>query len=132
MTKPSGRDSRNDSLIFQYKQVILVRLDLKMSRGKIAVQVAHAAVSAAEEARQHHDSWWRAWLAEGQKKVVVKVRSLDELLGFHQKAKRLRLPSEVIQDRGLTEVPAGTVTAVGIGPAPAAEVDRITANLPLL
>jgi PTH2 family peptidyl-tRNA hydrolase len=103
-----------------------------MSRGKIAVQVAHAAVSAGEQARLHHDSWWRAWLSEGQKKVVVKVNTLDDLVAFHQKAQRLRLPSEVIQDRGLTEIPPGTVTAVGIGPAPAAEVDRITGNLPLL
>lgn len=125
-------NARNDSLIFQYKQVIVIRTDLKMSRGKIAVQVAHAAVSAAEKARQHCDSWWRAWLSEGQKKVVVKAKTLEELLAFHQKAQRLRLPSEVIQDRGLTEVPPGTVTAVGIGPAPSAEVDRITGNLPLL
>jgi PTH2 family peptidyl-tRNA hydrolase len=124
--------SRNDPLTFEYKQVILIRTDLKMSRGKIAVQVSHAAVSAAEKARQHHDVWWRAWLDEGQKKVVVKVKSLDELLALNQKAQRLHLPSEVIQDRGLTEVPPGTVTAVGIGPAPSAEVDKITGNLPLL
>lgn len=123
---------RNASPIFEYKQVIAIRTDLKMSRGKIAVQVAHAAVSAGEKARQHSDSWWRAWLGEGQKKVVVKVKTLEDLLAVYQKAQRLRLPAELIQDRGLTEIPPGTVTAVGIGPAPAAEVDRITGNLPLL
>lgn len=132
LRKKPSLDSPDDSLVFQYKQVILIRTDLKMSRGKTAVQVAHAAVSAAEKARQHHDAWWRAWLGEGQKKVVVKVKSLEELLAHHQKAQRLRLPSEVIQDRGLTEVPPGTVTAVGIGPAPSVEVDKITGNLPLL
>ncbi|MFX1301656.1 MAG: peptidyl-tRNA hydrolase, partial [Promethearchaeota archaeon] len=72
--------------IFEYKQVLVIRMDLKMSRGKIAVQIAHAAVSAAEEARKHSVVSWRGWLWEGQKKVAVKVSSEEELLALRDKA----------------------------------------------
>jgi len=118
--------------IFEYKQVLVIRTDLKMGRGKIAVQVAHAAVTAAEIARKHEPSWWQRWLDEGQKKVVVKVSTLKDLLAIYDEAVRSKLPSDIIRDRGLTEIPPGTVTTVGIGPAPTKKVDKITANLPLL
>ena len=61
---------QNNFTGFEYKQVLVIRVDLKMSKGKIAVQAAHAAIGAAEKARQHHQSWWSSWLREGQKKVV--------------------------------------------------------------
>ncbi len=117
---------------FDYKQVLVIRTDLKMSRGKIGVQAAHAAVSAAEEARRHHPSWWRKWLNEGQKKVAVKVASKEGLLAIREKAVKLGLPCVAIRDRGLTEIKPGTLTALGIGPAPNADVDKVTSDLPLL
>lgn len=117
---------------FEYKQVLVVRMDLKMSRGKIAVQVAHAAVSAAEEARKHALASWRGWLWEGQKKVAVKVSSEEELLALRDKAIKAGLPVYLIRDRGLTELPPGTTTVLGIGPARAVTVDKITGDLPLL
>jgi len=118
--------------LFRYKMVILVRTDLKMSKGKIAVQAAHAAVSAAEEARRKRPGWWEEWLREGQKKVVLKVASLEELEFFEREAARRKLPHAKIQDRGLTEVPPGSVTALGIGPAPSEVIDELTGGLPLL
>ena len=63
---------------FRYKQVIVLRTDLNMSKGKMAAQAGHAAVSAAEEARRLHPTWWKAWLSEGQCKIAVKVRSERE------------------------------------------------------
>lgn len=117
---------------FEYKQVLVIRTDLKMSRGKIAVQVAHAAVSATEEARKHSPTLWRKWLREGQKKVVVKVPSEEALMAIHNKANRAGLPTYLIRDQGLTELPPGTLTALGIGPARTEAVDKITSNLPLL
>ena len=117
---------------FRYKQVIVFRLDLKMSRGKIVAQGGHAAVTAAEEARKHQKGWWKAWMNEGQCKIAVKVKDEKELLELEKQAKKLKLPSALIIDRGLTEVPAGTKTCLGIGPAPVEKMDRITGMLSLL
>jgi PTH2 family peptidyl-tRNA hydrolase len=117
---------------FQFKQVIIVRTDLKIGKGKTAVQVAHAAVSAAEEARKHHNNWWKGWLAEGQCKIAVKVDSERMLFELRQKASELALPTALIQDKGLTEIPPGTVTCLGIGPGPCSLVDKVTGDLPLL
>jgi PTH2 family peptidyl-tRNA hydrolase len=117
---------------FRYKQVIVFRSDLKMSKGKIAVQAGHAAVSAAEEARKHCKEWWKAWIEEGQCKIAVKVKSEKELLDLEKQAEELALPCALIIDRGLTEIPPGTITCLGIGPAPAEKIDKITGMLPLL
>lgn len=117
---------------FNHKQVIVFRSDLKLSKGKIAAQAGHAAVSAAEEARKHHEKWWKAWMNEGQRKIAVKVKNEKELMALEAQAKELNLPCTLIIDRGLTEIPPGTVTCLGIGPAPNDKIDRITGNLSLL
>jgi len=117
---------------FRYKQVLVFRSDLKLSKGKIAAQAGHAAFSASEEARKHHRSWWEAWISEGQCKIAVKVKGEKELRMLEQQAKELGLPCALIVDRGLTEIPPGTVTCLGIGPAPSEKIDKITGKLPLL
>ncbi len=117
---------------FEYKQVIVFRSDLKLEKGKLAAQASHAAVSAAEEARKRHRTWWEAWLFEGQRKIAVKVKDEKELLEFESRAKELGLPNSLIVDRGLTQVPEGTVTCLGIGPAPEGLVDKLTGKLKLL
>jgi len=117
---------------FRYKQVIAIRTDLKMGRGKIAAQAGHAAVSAAEEARKKCSDWWKAWIAEGQCKIAVRAESEQELLELEKKAKKSKLPTALIIDRGLTELPPNTITCLGIGPAPSTQIDAITGKLPLL
>lgn len=116
---------------FKYKMVIVLRTDLKMSKGKIAAQAGHAAVSAAQEARKKRPEWWERWIEEGQCKIAVKARSEKELLELERKAKELELPTALISDRGLTELPPDTTTCLGIGPAPSNEVDKITGELDL-
>ena len=117
---------------FEYKQALIVRLDLKIGRGKIAVQCSHAAVSAAEDARVRFPEWWRGWLEEGQCKIALKVADLETLLNLENKARRNRLPVYLVRDRGLTQVPPYTITCVGIGPAPSNLVDNLTGDLSLL
>ena len=117
---------------FEFKLVIAVRRDLEMGKGKIAVQVAHATITVSEKAKRHHPDWWRRWYDEGQRKVAVRVNSEVDLRKLHFEAEELGLPSAVIQDSGLTQITPGKATCVGIGPAPAELVDKITGNLPLL
>jgi len=116
----------------EYKQVIVVRCDLNISKGKLATQVAHAAVTASEEAKSHNLIWWRKWWESGQKKVVLKVENEEELLKIYKECLKSGLPVALIRDAGLTEIPPGTLTAVGIGPAPSKSIDKITGSLPLL
>ncbi len=113
----------------EFKQVIIVREDLKLSRGKLAVQVAHAAIIGYERADRRIVE---AWKLQGQKKIVLKVPDLKKLMELKEKAERLGLPTGVVIDAGLTEIPPGTVTAVVIGPDEAKKIDKVTGNLPLL
>jgi len=117
--------------ISRFKQVIVLRSDLKMSPGKAAVQASHAAVSSAEEARKSNPSWWREWIESGQCKIVLKVNSESELLSLEKKAREMGLPVALISDMGLTELEPGTITALGIGPAPSNIIDKVTGSLPL-
>ena len=103
-----------------------------MGKGKIAVQVAHASVTAAEETRKRRPEWWKAWIDEGQRKIVVKVNSEGELDELRKDSEALGLVAAIIHDSGLTQVEPGTATCVGIGPAPAELVDKITGSLTLL
>jgi PTH2 family peptidyl-tRNA hydrolase len=109
------------------KQVIVVRKDLKMSPGKMAAQVAHASVEASERSK-----WKKDWMRDSQKKTVLKCETEEELHTLYDQAKRSGLPVSMIADAGRTELPSGTVTCVGIGPAPEEEIDKITGKLKLL
>ncbi len=113
----------------KFKQVILVRTDLKMGKGKIATQACHAAIAALRKAK---DEVIRKWERQGGKKVVLKVKSEKELLNFYEKAKKAKLPCALIRDAGLTQLEPETLTALGIGPAEEKEIDKITGKLKLL
>jgi len=112
-----------------YKQIIIVRKDLKLSRGKLAVQVAHASLEAFKKTKKIVRE---KWAREGAKKVVLKVNDLNQMLFIYRKAKDMDFPCALIKDAGLTELPPGTVTAVGIGPCNEKEIDKITGNLKTL
>lgn len=116
----------------QVKQVIVVRKDLRMGIGKIASQVGHAAVLGVERCRKYNKLWLRNWFNEGQPKIVVKVNSFEELLKVQTDAEKLMMPLVIVQDRGLTQIPTGTVTCIGIGPAPSDIIDKVTSKLKLL
>jgi PTH2 family peptidyl-tRNA hydrolase len=117
---------------FKYKQAFVVREDLKLSKGKLSAQVAHAAVSCAIKAEKNKNKYFSDWFSEGQKKVVLKVDDLDSLLKIFKEAKSVGLVTELIKDAGLTEIPPGTITVLGIGPAPEDEIDKIVGHLKLL
>ncbi|MGC8936807.1 MAG: peptidyl-tRNA hydrolase Pth2 [Candidatus Methanomethylicaceae archaeon] len=117
---------------FEYKQAIVVRQDLRMTKGKLAAQVAHASVSSYLATQKVRPEWASGWLREGQKKVVLKARTLDDLMEIKRSAEREDLPYSLISDAGLTQLEPGTVTCLGIGPAPAPLIDRVSGHLKLL
>lgn len=115
----------------EVKQVIAVRTDLGMGRGKIAAQVGHACVMGAERAREAHPDWYGEWRAL-QKKVVVRVDGLAGIGEVRRGAAELGLPWAEVSDAGLTQLEPGTTTCISVGPAPADAVDRVTGGLKLL
>ncbi len=112
--------------------VIAVRRDIKLSSGKTAAQVAHAAVNCAFASKKKNSKWFKAWYDEGQKKVVVKISSKEDLFDLKHRAELLGLTTSVIIDAGLTEIPPGTMTCIGIGPGPEDTIDKVTGDLTLM
>lgn len=124
--------TRIESQMSDFKQVIVARMDLGMGKGKLAAQVAHASVTAAEEARTQRPDWFEEWWRGGQEKVVVRAAGEPVLRELLKTAKAIGLPSVLIQDAGLTQLEPGTATCLGVGPGPSSTVDRVTGQLKLL
>ena len=110
------------------KQVIAARSDLGMGQGKLAAQVAHASLSAYEEATKQTQT---AWKGGGQKKVVVKIDGESALFELAEKARVEGLPNAVIRDAGHTQLDSGTATALAVGPGDDERVDSVTGHLSL-
>ena len=117
---------------FEYKMCIVLRLDLGMSTGKLIAQAAHAAVGASELGKKENHKAWRRWRDEGAKKVALEAESLEEIEELAEKANKLDIVNILIQDAGHTEVPPGTVTALGLGPDRSDLLDKVTGSLPLI
>lgn len=111
--------------------VIVARKDLDLSKGKLAAQVAHAAVGCTLRAQKYARDDLESWLEQGQMKAVLKVASEKEFYPLKQAAERAGLCVCLITDAGHTEIPAGTVTVLGIGPASEAAIDKVTGQLSL-
>ncbi|KAK5989303.1 Peptidyl-tRNA hydrolase 2 [Cladobotryum mycophilum] len=119
------------------KLVLVVRTDLGMTKGKIAAQCSHATLACYKKlARAEPDSPERKvlsrWERLGQAKIAVQIKSQEELLELQKKARELGLTAEVIQDAGRTQIEAGSMTVLGVGPAPKSLVDQVTGHLKLL
>lgn len=110
----------------EYKQVILVRNDLKMSIGKTAAQVAHGAVEAVLKSDKSIVAKWRY---VGMKKITLKIKNEKELYRYLQEAKDFGLTTALIKDAGHTEIKAGSVTCLAIGPDDEDKIDSITGDL---
>jgi len=123
------------------KQVIVIRKDLKMRKGKTCAQAAHASMKVFLDRGIIKDSVFQVgltpemqeWLVGLYTKICVYVNSEEELLAIYKQSVAVNLPIALVRDAGLTEfhgVP--TYTCIAIGPAEAEAIDKITGNLPLL
>jgi PTH2 family peptidyl-tRNA hydrolase len=126
---PQGGTSKRPGLFNRrMKQAIVVRSDLGMGTGKLAAQVAHAALSAVEHA---NSDTVRDWKRDGQRKVVLKIDGERALFEIQEKAKTAGLPTGLIRDAGRTQLDPDTPTTVAVGPASDDAVDQITGSLSL-
>lgn len=115
-----------------FTQVLVVRNDLKMGKGKIAAQCSHASIASFLKA--HERKWgsdYQEWLDEGMQKIVCKVESEKELLQLFEQVKG-KFPTALITDAGHTQIDPGTKTCIGIGPAKESELKKYTGHLKLL
>ncbi len=115
--------------MMEQKQVILIRNDLKLPKGKMSAQAAHASVEAVLRSNKEVVNVWRD---QGMKKVVLKVETEKELLLYFQSAKENDLVTALITDAGRTIVEPGTKTCIAIGPDDEDKIDQITGNLKMI
>ena len=113
----------------EFKQVILVRKDIKMSKGKIAAQVAHASTEAVLKSDSQKI---KAWRNKGMKKVVLKVDGEEDLLKFKKLAGSSKLVVALIRDAGRTQIEPGTLTCLGVGPDKVELIDKVTGKLKIM
>ena len=117
----------------QYKMVIVVRKDLKMSIGKTSAQVAHAALGAYKLSLSKHCDKVTNWEnLSGQAKIVLGVENEKELFDIKDKADKNGLITCLIHDAGRTEVSPNTATCCAIGPDSVQKIDEVTGKLKLL
>ena len=117
--------------MIEYKQVIVVRKDLKLSKGKLAVQACHASLGAYQIASKKYARETKAWMNQGGKKAVVYVSSKAALLKLKEKIPR-KVPAYIVHDAGKTHLKPGTLTCMGLGPFDSEILDIYTGKLKLV
>lgn len=123
------------------RQVIVMRNDLGMRKGKMIVQGAHASMKVLlnyqvgwsdTRLKLHVTDVMSQWLGGLFTKICVRVDSQAELFRVYEAAVAAGLPAALIQDAGLTEFKEPTYTCCAVGPATKAQLDPITGSLKLL
>lgn len=114
------------------KMVLVIRADLKLTKGKLGSQTAHAAVSCFKKTLDSKPKLANQWLSVGQPKIVLKIENLSELEALREKAESADLITTLILDAGRTQIAAGTATCIGIGPDYDEKIDAIVKDLKLL
>ncbi|MCI6994717.1 aminoacyl-tRNA hydrolase [uncultured Methanobrevibacter sp.] len=111
------------------KQVMIVRTDLKMGKGKIAAQCCHGSIGSYKKASPEKI---RKWESEAYAKVVLKVKTLDEITELKKLADINKIPNYLVVDAGRTQIPSSSVTVLALGPDEDEKIDKITGDLKLL
>lgn len=123
------------------KQVIVMRADLNMRKGKMVAQGAHASMKAVLDRGCVHDGQLHipldtnldGWLNGSFTKICVKAENLPDVLEAYHQALKLEIPSSLIVDSGKTEFGGmNTITCCAIGPADSDVIDTITGHFKLI
>jgi len=111
------------------KQIMIVRTDLKMGKGKIAAQCCHGAIGAYKKSPSNKI---KKWENEAYAKVVLKVKTLEELNELKNLADKKGIANYLVVDAGKTQIPTSTVTVLALGPDEDGILDELTGDLKLL
>ena len=111
------------------KQVMVVRTDLKMGKGKIAAQCCHGSIGSYKKTAPDKI---KKWENEAYAKVVCKVKTLDEMLELKDLASKRNISHFLVVDAGRTQIPTSSVTVLAIGPDEDEIIDEVTGDLKLL
>ena len=112
--------------------VIVARKALQLSKGKLAAQVGHAVMECALKADRVIPKILESYRKEGSRKIVVAVKDVNEMKRLYGEISSVGIVCHLVKDAGHTEIPPGTVTVLGIGPAPRDSVDAFTGDLQLV
>ncbi|KAI9296201.1 PTH2-domain-containing protein [Neoconidiobolus thromboides FSU 785] len=113
------------------KMVLVVRTDLGMGKGKVAAQCSHATLACYKKAVKLGSKSLKIWEYQGQPKITLKCDSEEQMLLLFDKASKSGLICQVIRDAGRTQIAAGSLTVLGIGPSPISQIDQVTGHLKL-
>jgi len=115
----------------QLSMALLVRNDLEMTPGKVAVQCAHAAVDCSLQARKIIPQIFEMWRNTGSRKICLVALDEEDILYWKEKCNEVGLVHSLVRDAGRTEVPSETITVLGVGPAHKTSLDDLFSNLDL-
>ncbi|KAH3675546.1 hypothetical protein WICMUC_002635 [Wickerhamomyces mucosus] len=118
------------------KMALIIRTDLKMTKGKVAAQCAHAALGSYKlmslnGSESENLELLKRWESHGQAKITLQCKSKDDLDLLFAKAISLNINSYLVRDAGRTQIEPGSVTVLALGPAPKNILDQVTGDLKL-
>lgn len=116
----------------ELKQAIIIRNDIDMGKGKTVAQGAHASLMSYLDTVKTQKDIADRWIKAGEKKIVLKIDNEEKIRRLAEALKYKGIPCALVSDAGLTQLPPGTVTALGIGPWKKEDIDFFTSSLKLL
>ena len=115
----------------EYTMALIINRKLGMSPGKVAAQAAHGAVLATLQALKVRPEVLEIWIQQGQRKICLQSASEDEMLALKNRCRKKRIQFTEVHDAGLTEIPAGSLTVVVLGPGSKSKIEGLTQMMKL-
>ena len=116
----------------EVKMVLVVNTELEMGKGKVAAQCGHAAVACFKAALVEEPQLVATWERTGQTKVVVRGGGEESLLAVSKAGRQAGMVVAEVRDAGRSQVEAGSLTVIGLGPANNLLIDKVAGKLKLL
>jgi PTH2 family peptidyl-tRNA hydrolase len=141
LTEEEEEEEKGDE---RFKLVLLVRTDLGMNKGKQMAQCAHASLMAyqkiirsanknpANPQTKVQRQWLRRWSNGHCAKIALKLNTEAEGRAVEKAAQEIGVPTVHVIDAGRTQIEAGSLTVIAVGPAPVHIIDSLTAKFKLM